>query len=491
MIKPLFMSNINRIGTLLILISVCFTSCNKDNPGGKDPSSTDCPENVIKYRTMDLSVTTPHKAIGELVSNEYKDGWGRMEFAQPVTSIPAAAFYENTNLVSIELSNKVTSIGGDSFKGCSNLISATTGNGITSIGERAFEGCSSLKEFAIADGVSEIQYATFTGCKALETVYVGQNVKVIDNASFYNCANITKVYTKNLKNWCEGGFMKAISAYSYGKADLYVDNKLLDDIIVPEGVSVIHDGSFMGLKRIKTVSLPETVTYIMSYAFDGCEGLEKINFPASLEGIGHHAFTSCTNLERVDITSLEHWCSISFFEDDDSYSYVSNYPFQYSKEGHLFLSGKEITDIVIPASCTVVGDYAFWKLKSIKSVKIHDSITRIGLLAFKNCASLESLIIPDSVKLIDSGAFSYSGIADVTLGKNVNHIGYEAFRGCANLRKVTLTANTPPVLYSYDNLNPFSECSALESIIVPKGTLSVYQNASGWSQYSALMKEAE
>lgn len=491
MITRLLMRNINKISALLILISVYFASCNKDNPGGIDPSSSDCPENVIKYRTMDLSVTTPHKAIGELVSNEYKNGWGRMEFAQPVTSIPAAAFYENTNLVSIELSNKVTSIGGDAFKGCSNLISATTGNGITSIGERAFEGCSSLKEFAIADGVSEIQYATFTGCKALETVYVGQNVKVIDDASFYNCANITKVYTKNLKNWCEGGFMRAFSAYSYGKVDLYVDNKLLVDLVVPDGVSAIADHSFVGLKRIKTVSLPETVNYILYYAFEDCEGLEKINFPASLKGIGHHAFMGCTNLTRVDIASLEHWCSIAFYEDEDSYSYITNYPFQYSKEGHLFQSGKEITDIAIPASCTVVGDYTFWKLKSIKSVKFHDSVTKIGLWAFMNCASLESLVIPDSVTLIDSGAFSYSGIADVTLGKNMNRIGYEAFRGCANLRKVTLTANTPPVLYSRDNLNPFSECSSLESIIVPKGSLSVYQNTSGWSQYSALMKEAE
>lgn len=54
-------------------------------------------------------------------------------------------------------------------------------------------------------------------------------------------------------------------------------------------------------------------------------------------------------------------------------------------------------EVVIPNGVTSIGEYAFFRCKSLKSVIIPDGVTSIGNYAFSDCKSLRSVVIPDSV----------------------------------------------------------------------------------------------
>ena len=58
-----------------------------------------------------------------------------------VTSIGEKAFYDCTNLLSINIGNSVTSVGQYAFYGCESLTSATIPNSVTTIGIFGFYRC--------------------------------------------------------------------------------------------------------------------------------------------------------------------------------------------------------------------------------------------------------------------------------------------------------------------------------------------------------------
>ena len=118
-----------------------------------------------------------------------------------------------------------------------------------------------------------------------------------------------------------------------------------------------------------------TVTNIGTGAFYWCTKLKDIVIPDSVIYIGDYAFSGCSGLTSVHISDLEAWCKINFY-------YESN-PLYYAK--HLFMNGKEITDLVIPNSVTSIGSFAFSGCSGLTSVTIPNSVTSIGNYAFKGC----------------------------------------------------------------------------------------------------------
>lgn len=100
--------------------------------------------------------------------------------------------------------------------------------------------------------------------------------------------------------------------------------------------------------------------------------------------------------------------------------------------------------------------YYFFELMPLVSVEIPDSVTLIEELAFADCEYLENLII----------------------GKGITNILRTAFGGCFNLREMTILATTPPTIQR----DSFPE--GLTTIYIPAGTLSAYQTATNWSNFS-------
>ena len=73
--------------------------------------------------------------------------------------------------------------------------------------------------------------------------------------------------------------------------------------------------------------------------------------------------------------------------------------------------GKD-SEVTIPNSVTVIGEWAFEGCTSLTSITIPDSVTKIENWAFSMCTSLTSVTIPDSVT--EMGVYVFGGCVNLT-----------------------------------------------------------------------------
>ena len=83
--------------------------------------------------------------------------------------------------------------------------------------------------------------------------------------------------------------------------NLYVNDELITDLVIPDGVTKIGNYAFAGCTGLTSITIPNSVTSIGRNVFAGCTGLTSITIPNSVTSIGNNAFSNCTNLLSVTI----------------------------------------------------------------------------------------------------------------------------------------------------------------------------------------------
>lgn len=175
------------------------------------------------------------------------------------------------------------------------------------------------------------------------------------------------------------------------------------------------------------------------------------------------------------------------FEGTGGNGGYSIYGLRESSTSSSYYNRIRIKRIIFGDDITSVGDYVCYLCYSLASVTILDGATNIGGYAFSTCYSLASLTIPDGVTSIGDYAFSQChGLASLTIPDSVTSIGKYTFAYCYGMSEYHFKPTTPPTLV---NATSFQNIPSDCIIYVPQGSLSAYQQATNWSQYSSHMQE--
>ncbi len=111
----------------------------------------------------------------------------------PVKEIGDEAFYNCTNITSVEIPDGVMSIGSYAFYYCISLENVVMPDSVTSIGIYAFYYCKALESVKIPGNVTRIKDYTFFCCSSLTSIVMHSNIETIDEKAFYGCNGLTRV----------------------------------------------------------------------------------------------------------------------------------------------------------------------------------------------------------------------------------------------------------------------------------------------------------
>ena len=158
-----------------------------------------------------------------------------------VTRIPEYAFRSCNGLTTVNFNaTNCTTMGSSSkpvFSGCESLTTLNIGDNVRVIPSNAFYGCSSLSSLSIGNGVISIGESAFKNCSGLTELSLGESVTTIGTYAFLNCSGLASVnYTGDIGQWCGISFNSQPLQYAH---NLYVDNNLVTDLVIPNDVSEI------------------------------------------------------------------------------------------------------------------------------------------------------------------------------------------------------------------------------------------------------------
>ncbi len=395
--------------------------------------------------------------------------------------IGPSAFYICLSLTSITIPSSVMSIGNKAFSSCSSLTSINIPDGVTIIGGETFERCSSLTSIIIPDGVTRIGYRAFEYCSGLTSVTIPSSVTNIGSDAFYKCSSLISVHIIDIAAWCKITFEGSSYANPLSYAHhIYLNNKEITDLVIPNGVTSIGDYTFYGCSSFSSIKIPDGVTNIGYESFYNCSGITSVTIPSSVTNIDIAAFSGCKSLISINIPDGVTKINAGTFSGCNSLPSI-NIPDGVTSIGNSSFSGcSGLISIKIPDGVISIGSHAFFGCNSLKTITIPESISIIEAETFNGCTGIKSITLPNSLKIIREKAFyNCKGLETITIPSTVEFIYQQAFSGCG-LKEVKVLGETPP--FAYDNT--FSNYNI--PLYVPEASISSYQSTNPWSKFASL-----
>ena len=249
-----------------------------------------------------------------------------------------------------------------------------------------------------------------------------------------------------------------------------------ENVVVPQGVSVVDSNAFCSHTAVKTVHLPQSVKEIKKWAFLGCKTLESVELPVGLTEIGERAFCNCISLKHIEIP-----VGVRKIDDEAFYKCVS------------------LKEIIIPKTVETLGKHVFRECSGLKTVELDEKFNKTGYYPFEQCNGLadengfiviggkmhdyvgknKTVVLPENVKQILAPSVDrYITIRELTITDNVEKIDEKAFYNYRSLKNVEIVCkDNTDVFYDVYMAIPPSKKAWLIDLYLKKYYEKISQNA--------------
>lgn len=355
-----------------------------------------------------------------------------------------------------------------------------------------------VKCVCFGDYVTNIDDYAFANSKSLKHVYFGKGIKSVGREAF-NVCGIELVSIPSIEQACsiyyynESYHYRPTSNPLYYGHHLYINGKLVKQLIIPDNITTISDYAFAGLSDIDSIHIGNGVQYLGS--FYGCKNVpERLVIPKTVLKTSTHFECEFKELYFEDSTvPIEGGYGI-YPQIEKMYLGRNFFGGAYFRTDSLnsveigpkcdtipnFLGCKNLITVTIPNHVKEIG--GFEDCVNLSLVTLSNRQKKTG--SFKGCKNLISLDVPNSVEEVNHEAFyDCSELSHVLIGANVKSVGIRAFGKCSNLLEVYSLNLTPPELYS-DSFDETTYQNA--TLYVPKGCKTLYWLHPYWENFKKI-----
>lgn len=324
--------------------------------------------------------------------------------------------------------------------------------------------------------VTEIGQGVFMGT-SIQNITIPSGILNIGNNAFNDCMSLNNVYYNGtLESWCQIIFESSTSNPIYSANNLYINNTIIGDIVIPNSIKKINNYTFIHCHNLTSVTIHNLVESIGRDSFYWCSNLSNIIFKngSRLTTIGDFAFSYCINLTSVSLPDMLNTIGQGAFSECSGLLRV-NIPIEIDSIGQGAFSG--CTNLSIcnfdtgGLDCSI-GENAFSRCTNLREIGTGDldRIIYIGNSAYSYCTGIEQVVIGRRTTVGSSVFYNCTGITEVDI--ECQTISNGCFKGCSNLVKAIITTDVTSIEHF-----AFDGCTSLTNITY-SGTISQWNSIS-------------
>jgi hypothetical protein len=296
-----------------------------------------------------------------IVSNavvSHQDCAGSAIIPMGVTSINEDAFYYDTLLTSVTISDSVRTIAKGAFENTINMVTISLGSGVVTIGERSFAQAAGLTSIIIPNSTTTIGPEAFYYIFSLSSVTIGGRVSSIGNSAF---------------------------AYS-----------AITSLVIPNSVISIGFYAFGGNNSLTSLTIGRRVEEIGAFAFFNTNSLTEYSYCAAL--------LSEETLESARLSSKSVFCDPNapgdlLDEPIDSQATASSENISAAvaaaivqREAEIRTARAEIVEVFKSSKTATAESFAQAEIRGITKSNIDDVNAEIALLPVDSRTSLNEIV---------------------------------------------------------------------------------------------------
>ncbi|GAB6983056.1 leucine-rich repeat domain-containing protein [Prevotella dentasini] len=228
----------------------------------------------------------------------------------------------------------------------------------------------------------------------------------------------------------------------------------LREIEIPQTVTTIGDGVFVGCNDMRKIVVPNTVKTLGTGTFQRMEGLEEIVLGNGITGLEASTFMGDTRLKSISVGTGMMSLDIILFNGLTALENVhvaEGSPYLASADGVLFSSDK--TELLYYPCNKPADTYA-----------IPDGVKKVKTSAFSGTTNLTAISIPRTVTAIEGGAFG-SAMALTNIAVDKENTKYTATDNILYTKDLSTLVCIPTALKLEDYTTP-AEVETIEELAI-------------------------